>query len=107
MECALEDRLGPRAGSARTAGVRPLGGGTRLTRRLFVLAPLAGLALATAPTGAASATDPEARVLDLMNTERATRGLPVLAWEPRLGAAAADYAAALADRGVLVHRGAD
>lgn len=50
---------------------------------------------------------PDARMLELINAERAKAGQPVLAFEPRLTAAACRHAKDLARGGPLSHRGSD
>lgn len=79
--------------------------------RTFRLLPLVALVAATLviPSAAAAAapTDDAARVVELVNAERAARGLPALRWEGRLAASAADYAVQMAQTGLFAHWEAD
>lgn len=74
--------------------------------RTFRLLPVAAIAAATllGPAIAAAAPqDDAARVVELINAERAAHGLPPLHWEGRLAASAADYAVQMAQSGLFNH----
>jgi uncharacterized protein YkwD len=64
-----------------------------------------GLALASGVSSAASPAGE--RVISLVNRERAARGLVPLAAEPRLAAAAEEYAGQMAARDFFSHTGPD
>ena len=59
---------------------------------------------AKASDGPPSASSPERFLLDSTNRERATRGLPQLAWDDALAASARQHAAQMAERGALSHQ---
>jgi uncharacterized protein YkwD len=60
----------------------------------------------TAPATAAGNTD-QARVVELLNAERAAHGLPPLTWENRLATAASSYAGSMAGGNFFSHTGPD
>ena len=69
---------------------------------------LAVVALAIGNAGpAAAATSDSARVVELVNGERAARGLAPLAWEDRLASSAGAYAQYMASANFFSHTGAD
>ena len=68
--------------------------------------PTPGDPAGAVPTGACP-SPPEEAVARLVNRERAARGLPPLAVDMRLAAAASAHAADLARRGVSGHEGSD
>jgi uncharacterized protein YkwD len=82
--------------SKRTVGERGL------SRALLL-----SLALLVAVPGLAHAEPSDGRLADLVNAERARHGLPVLHPSTELAAAAAAYAAAMADGGFFGHRAPD
>lgn len=55
------------------------------------------------PLPAAGATDQEQRVLQLINQERAAKGLRALAWDPILSQAARQHSQNMANRGFFNH----
>ena len=82
--------------------IRAHRGGKRLSRA-FVFA----LALLVAAPTLAHAQTADTRLADLVNAERARHGLPALQRSGELSAAAAAYAAAMADGGFFGHRAPD
>jgi hypothetical protein len=82
--------------SKRTVGERGLSRALLLSLALLVAAP-----------GLARAEPADGRLADLVNAERARHGLPVLHRSGELAAAAAAYAAAMADGGFFGHRAPD
>jgi uncharacterized protein YkwD len=76
------------------------------TRWLAVGLTVAGLVFGSGATPTAAAND-QARVVELVNAERAARGLAPLAWENRLASAAGAYAGSMAGANFFSHTGAD
>jgi uncharacterized protein YkwD len=68
---------------------------------------VAGLVLGSGAAPAAAAQTEQARVVELVNAERAARGLAPLAWEDRLASSAGSYAGYMASADFFSHTGAD
>jgi uncharacterized protein YkwD len=66
-----------------------------------------GLMLGSGAAPTAAAPTDQARVVELVNAERAARGLRPLAWEERLAASAGAYAGQMAGANFFSHTGVD
>jgi uncharacterized protein YkwD len=80
--------------------------------KFFKLWLVAGALLALVAVGAAGGTASasvadEVRVVELVNEQRAAHGLPPMATNDTLGAAAQGYAAYMADANFFAHKGLD
>jgi hypothetical protein len=77
----------------------------RFPARQYGLTIAIALIVAATPSGAApiAASTFPARILAAHNAERATVGMPPLAWDPALGNAAAAYAQQMAMTGLFAH----
>jgi len=73
------------------------------TFRLLPLLALVAVTLIVPSAAMAAPSDDAARVVELVNAQRAAHGLPALRWEGRLAASAADYAVQMAQTGLFNH----
>jgi uncharacterized protein YkwD len=80
---------------------------TTLTRWLVLGLSVTGLALGSGASSTAASTPERARVIALVNVERANHGLAPLVEEARLTSAAESYAAYMASANFFSHTGAD
>jgi uncharacterized protein YkwD len=77
------------------------------SRWLAISFAVAGLVLCSGAAPAAAAPTEQARIVELVNAERAARGLAPLTWEGRLASSAGSYAGFMADANFFSHTGLD